>query len=64
MPALNAFMNIWHIEEARLMGINRNVDELAFFKINLQAEGCLIYVCGCPTRQWEHVLFIRAFHQG
>jgi len=32
MLAINAFMNIWCIE-ARLMGINRNVDELAFFKL-------------------------------
>jgi len=33
VPALNAFMNIWCTEEAILMGINRNVDELAFFKL-------------------------------
>jgi hypothetical protein len=32
MLSCNAFMNIWCIE-ARLMGINRNVDELAFFKL-------------------------------
>jgi len=32
MLTLNVFMNIWCIEEARLMGINRNVDEQAFLK--------------------------------
>jgi len=64
MLALSAFMNIWCIEEARLMGIDRNVDELDFFKINSWAEGCLIYVCGSPTVQWDHVTLILVFHQG
>jgi len=32
MLAYNTFMNIWCIED-RFMCINKNVDELAFFKL-------------------------------
>jgi hypothetical protein len=62
MLPLNAFMNIWCVA-ARLMGINRDVDELALFKLLLWQKG-VWYMCGCPTRQWEHVKLILVFHQG